>query len=181
MWVCRCEGDIGLFVHLRLRIGLLLLNWLENRIRIRKDLPLYSTVCCSIALFYTMTVDHCAIGWGPVRGGNWEYSTRFKGKCHFHCLIHWVLLKSPLVKIGKKSKNSNCTPIPTFNLQFHHEVGLVQQNYFEFFLGMVYISSYKRSALKETDFNISGSFSARQEDLKIFFTTPHFQHLSFLM
>ena len=110
-----------------------------------------------------------------MRGGNWEYSTRFKGKCHFHCLIHRVLLKPPLVKIGKKSKNSNCSPIPTFNLQFHHEVGLVQQNYFEFFLGMVYISSYKRSALKETDFNISGSFGARQEDLKIFFTTPHFQ------
>ena len=67
------------------------------------------------------------------------------------------------------------TQFLTFKLQFHHEVGLVQQNYFEFFLGMVYISSYKRSALKETDFNISGSFSARQEDLKIFFTTPHFQ------
>ena len=56
--------------------------------------------------------------------------------------------------------SDRCTDIcktlfPTFKLQFHHEVGLIQQRYFElFFSAWSIFSYYKRSAPNETDFNI---------------------------
>ena len=47
------------------------------------------------------------------------------------------------------------TPIPTFKPRFHHEVGLVEQRYFElFFSAWPLFLSYKRSLLNEADFNL---------------------------
>ena len=39
--------------------------------------------------------------WG---GGNGRFFT-FRGKCHFCCLIHGILLKSLIMKIGQNNKN----------------------------------------------------------------------------
>ena len=42
-----------------------------------------------------------------------------------------------------------------FEVQFHHEVGLVQSRYLElFFSEWSILSSYKKSALNETDFKL---------------------------
>ena len=38
--------------------------------------------------------------------GFFHFQDHFKLNCHFHFLIHWVLLKSPQWEMGKKCKNS---------------------------------------------------------------------------
>ena len=74
----------------------------------------YTTPRCS-----TYTKVSSSALWGSCNGemalGICHFRDHFKQKCHFHFLIHWVLLESPLWKFEKIAK----IPVfQTFNLFF---------------------------------------------------------------
>ena len=67
-------------------------------------------------------------------------------KCCICCGMQLFIIQESCTDICK-------TPIPTFKPRFHHEVGLVEQRYFElFFLAWPIFVSYKRSLLNEAGF-----------------------------
>ena len=67
----------------------------------------------------------------------WRKRSAFTLKIIYNCfakyLSGYLNFDRPFIKIGENSKNSHFSPIPSFKLQFRHEIGLVQHCYLELF------------------------------------------------